>query len=464
MLGPESLYVPEDGVHDDAIDAAGEARPEARAALEAVLRHDPGRLMRDVHDGCEHAGIGFAAVDGGSGFHVDPVPRVIGADEWAELEAGLAQRVRALNAFVADAYGDRAIVAAGVVPERVLDDAEFYEPAATELHPPGDLWIGVAGLDLVRGADGRFLVLEDNVRTPSGIGYAIGTRAQLAARLEIAPQDAPRPLDEAIGLLGATLRAAAPGAAGGEPRLAVLTDGAENSAIWEHRFLASGLGLGIHTPEEMEVRDGRLHIRDGGPRIDVVYRRTDDSRLDSPVGQLLREPLAAGTLGCLNVPATGVADDKLAHAYVEDMVRFYLSQEPLLPSVRTFDLQVDEVLAEALDRMDELVVKPRGGYGGVGVVIGPHADTHDVERTREEVAADPAGYVAQELIMLSTHPTVVEGRLAPRHVDLRPFAFLQPGGDVHVMPGGLTRVALDAGALVVNSSQNGGNKDTWVMA
>ena len=464
MLAPDDLYVPEAGIHDDAIDAEGEPRPEARAALEAVMRHDPGRLMTDVHDGCAHAGIDFATVDGESGFHVDPVPRVISGPEWAELEAGLAQRLRGLNAFVADAYGERAIVEAGVVPERVLTDAEFHEPAAAALRPPGGLWIGVAGLDLVRGADGRMLVLEDNTRTPSGIGYAIGTRAQLAARLEIAPQDAPRPLDDAIGLLAATLRSAAPEAAGGEPRIAVVTDGAENSAIWEHRFLASGLGVGIHTPDDLELRGAHLYVRDGGPRIDALYRRTDDSRMDSAIGKLLREPLTAGTLGCVNVPGTGVADDKLAHAYVEDMIRFYLDEEPLLPSVRTFDLQRDDALAEALDRIDELVIKPRGGYGGVGVVIGPHAEPADVERTREDVASNPAGYVAQELVMLSTHPTVVDGRLAPRHVDLRPFAFLRADGEVRVMPGGLTRVALDAGALVVNSSQNGGNKDTWVMA
>jgi uncharacterized circularly permuted ATP-grasp superfamily protein len=369
-------------------------------------------------------------------FRLDPIPRVIAAADWMPLEAGLIQRVRALDAWCADVYGERRIVRDGVVPARVIDTIETLEPALAGLSLPR--WVGIAGLDVVRAPDGRFLVLEDNVRAPSGIAYAIVAREVTASLLKpagIAPLDGLRAMLESV--LG-----------GG--RAVVLTDGTGNAAYWEHGRLAELLDIPLVEPDQLDPA-----------AVDVVYRRTDHSALDSPVGRLLAEPWRSGRLRLVNAFGTGVADDKLAHAYVEDMVRYYLAEEPVLASVRTFDLGRPEVLDEALDRLDELVVKPRSGYGGDGVVICPHAERADVERIRAAVRSDPADYIAQELVALSEHPTVVDGELVPRHVDLRPFVFL--GDAPSALPGGLTRVALDAGTLVVNSSQNGGVKDTWVL-
>lgn len=402
------------------------------------------------------SGVTFGA-KGDERFRLDPVPRVIGAAEWADLEAGLAQRVRALDAFCADVYGPRRIVAEGVMPARVLDTVETLEPELAGLELP--LWVGIAGLDVVRAPDGRFLVLEDNLRTPSGMAYAVAARAATQALLEPPPDAAPRSLDGLAELLAGTLEAAAPGPG---PRAAVLTDGPDNAAYWEHGWLAGLLGVPLLEPDELEVAGGELRRRGGEP-LDVVYRRTNADRLGTPVGRLLEGPWRAGRLGLVNAFGVGVGDDKLVHAYVEDMVRLYLGEEPALASVRTFDLGRPEVLEEALDRFGELVIKPRAGYGGEGVVICPHAEPADVERVRGHVAAAPGDFIAQELVALSRHPTVIDGALAPRHVDLRPFVFLGAGGDAAVLPGGLTRVAFDAGALVVNSSQNGGAKDTWVL-
>jgi uncharacterized circularly permuted ATP-grasp superfamily protein len=319
----------------------------------------------------------------------------------------------------------------------VIDTMDALEPELVGLSPAR--WIGIAGLDVVRAPDGRFLVLEDNVRTPSGMAYAIAARTvteSLLGAVEVVSLDGLRAMLESVL---------------GSGRAVVLTDGVENAAFWEHRRLADLLDIPLLEPPQLDLE-----------AVDVVYRRTDDSALDSPVGRLLAGPWRAGRLRLVNAFGTGVADDKLAHAYVEDMVRYYLGEEPALASVRTFDLGRPEVLDEALDRLGELVIKPRSGYGGEGVVICAHAEPADVERIRADVTESPADYIAQELVALSEHATVVDGELVPRHVDLRPFVFLGDDG-ASVLPGGLTRVALNEGTLVVNSSQNGGIKDTWVL-
>ncbi len=412
-----------------------ESAPELNGREPGALAHAARAAVEDITFGAK----------GDERFHLDPVPRLISAADWAALEAGLAQRVRALDAWCADVYGDRRIVRDGVVPARVIETTDTLEPELQGLRLP--LWVGIAGLDVVRAPDGRFLVLEDNLRTPSGMAYAIAARATIEHLL--APADRPRSLDMLASLLAATVAAVAPG---DTPRAAVLTDGPGNSAHWEHGRLAEGLGVSLVTPEELDLA-----------AVNVVYRRTDADRLDTPVGRLLEGPWRAGELGLVNAFGVGVGDDKLAHAYVEDMVRFYLGEEPLIGSVRTYDLGRPDVLEEALDRLDELVVKPRAGYGGDGVVICPHAERDDVERVRGAVQAAPEDFIAQELVTLSCHPTVVDGELVPRHVDLRPFVFLGAEGSASVLPGGLTRVAFDEGSLVVNSSQNGGVKDTWVI-
>jgi uncharacterized circularly permuted ATP-grasp superfamily protein len=467
---PLAGYPVTDGVYDEGFGPDGRPRPAARAGLEAVVRAQPGDLADRIGRTLQRAGVRFSSVEGDLQFYVDPVPRVITAPEWEPVKRGLAQRVRALNAFVADVYGERRIVAEGVVPPAVVDSAEYYEPELRGLRPPGDIWIGVAGLDVVRDADGEWLVLEDNVRTPSGFAYLHATRRALLEHIAVPPDATPRPLDGEVDLLADTLRAVAPATARGRraPLAAVLTDGEHNSAYWEHAWLSRQLGIPLIEPHELEVRDGELWLLPRGlrepRRIDVIYRRTNADRLDSDVGRVLIEPIRAGRLGLVNQYGTGIADDKLTHAYVEQMIRFYVGEEPILRSVPTYDLAQPEQLEEALDTFDELVLKPRAGHGGVGVLIAPHASREDIEATRAAVIAAPSDWIAQRLVMLSTHPTVVEGgRLAPRHIDLRPFVFLGEGGAPRVLPGGLTRVARSEGALVVNSSQNGGAKDTWVM-
>ena len=454
--------------YDEAVAADGSPRPPALAALGAVARHDLDHLAGCLMDDLAAIGMTFRSIEGDERFVVDPVPRVISAEEWQGVEAGLAQRVRALNAFVADVYGERRIVTEGVVPERVVETAPYFEPLMDGLRPPNDLWVGVAGPDLVRTASGEFQVLEDNVRSPSGFVYALAIREALSARLDGAVADLARPLDHTPDWLAASFGAAAPEAVDGPPQAVVVTDGVHSPAYWEHRWIATQLAIPLAERHELERHDRRLWLRPPGARtrrrVDVVYNRTSIDRLDSVLGHLLLEPLRAGTLGMVNAFGAGVADDKLTHAYVEDMVRFYLGEEPQLRSVQTLDLGRPELLEQALDEFDELVIKPRRGYGGIGVVICRDADAADVEAARRAVRAHPAGYIAQRLVCLSTHPTVIEGRLERRHVDLRPYVFLGADDETHVVPGGVTRVALQEGALIVNASQNGGAKDTWVLA
>jgi uncharacterized circularly permuted ATP-grasp superfamily protein len=437
---------------DDAIASDGTVRPAARAVLDAIMAAGIGERAAAVRAEIEARGIRFESVDGDATWHVDPVPRVIPAEEWEPLAAGLAQRVRALEAFTADIYGGRRIVAEGVMPQRVLDSADHFEPSMVGVRPNGDVWIGIAGLDLVRDRAGAWLVLEDNVRTPSGPGYWVAARYATLQGLDLPADALPRPID---GLGGALRRVLGPG------RVVVLTNGPGNAAYWEHAYLAGVLDAPLVQPSDLEARDGRVRHR--GATVDAVYRRTNDDEVDSEVGRLLQPVVAAGGVRLVNCFGTGIADDKLAHAYVPDMIRFYLGEEPMLEQVETFDLGEPRTLERALDVFDQLVIKDRGSYGGLGVVVCPHAERADVEQLRERVRAAPADYVAQRLVALSTHPTEIHGTLAPRHVDLRPFVLMAAPDDVQVLPGGITRVALDAGALVVNSSQNGGAKDTWVV-
>jgi uncharacterized circularly permuted ATP-grasp superfamily protein len=442
-----------------------------RRVRESIDEVDLGELSAAVARDASSRGVSFGSADGEQEFRIDPIPRVIDASEWRALADGVAQRVRALELFVRDVYADRDIVRAGIVPEHCLDGAEHYEPRLMGSCRDISSWITVAGLDVVRDSDGSFKVLEDNLRTPSGIAYAVATREVLGAHLPPPRGLRVRSLDAAFQTLGDALVAAAPAASGEHPVVVLLSDGQANSAFYEHATIAGHLGIPLVLLKQLSVRRGRLFAQiDGEQRaVDVLYRRTDEDRLTddhgSPtaIAELLLEPILAGTLACVNAFGTGVADDKLMHAYVEDMVRFYLGQEPLLESVHTYDPTQPGVLEEILARIDELVIKPRTGHGGYGVMIGPHARREDVQAVAARLSAAPERYVAQEMIMLSRHPTVTDGRLEPRHIDLRPFA-ISNGDAVHVLPGGLTRVAFDPGALVVNSSQNGGSKDTWVLA
>jgi uncharacterized circularly permuted ATP-grasp superfamily protein len=440
------------------------------AALDDV---DLRALASSLSDDLRDHNVTFGAEDGEdeAAFVVDPVPHVIDGEEWDAIAAGLAQRVGALERFIADVYGERRIVASGRVPWSAIESAEFFEPRMAQLPPASGRWVGIAGLDLVRDGDGPFAVLEDNVRTPSGIAYAVAVREALTRHLSVPDGMPVRSLEPAYELLGEALRAAAPLDAGEDPSVVVLSDGPSNSAYYEHGAIARRLGLPLVRPEDLVVRFGRLFARtdEAVVPVDVVYRRTNEDRLFDAAGapttlaDVLLGPLQAQTLGCVNAFGTGVADDKLLHMYVEEMVRFYLNEEPLLASVPTHDPSQPEVLEMALERVGELVIKPRSGHGGIGVVIGPHADPETLAAVSRELAATPERFIVQETVHLSRQPTVCGDELEPRHVDLRPFTFAVDDR-VEVFPGGLTRVALERGSLVVNSSQQGGAKDTWVLA
>ncbi len=455
--------------YDEAIDPSGEPRPHYRGLIAALAETDLDELKRCVRHDLHSRGVAFTSENGSEAFAVDAFPRVIPAAEWEPLAAGLCQRVRALNAFLADVYGERRIIEAGRVPAHVVDGAHNHEPLMHGVPVSHGVYAGMSGLDVVRDRDGVFKVLEDNLRTPSGLAYMEAARDVLDERLPAQSQQSKRTLGGIYDMLGDALRAAAPEGIQ-EPVVALLSDGPSNAAWWEHEVIARRLALPLVTPADLEPHGGRLFARRGDELlpIDVVYRRTDDDRLTdetgelTPIGALLIDPMRAGTLGCFNAYGPGLADDKLVHAYVEEMIRFYLGEEPLVPSVRTYDLAEPEPRATALAALDQLVVKPRTGHGGYGVVIGPHASRHDIDGVRSAIQAAPDQWIAQDTVQLSRHPTICGGALEPRHVDLRPFV-LSAGEDVRVVPGGLTRVAFGAGALVVNSSQNGGGKDTWVL-
>jgi uncharacterized circularly permuted ATP-grasp superfamily protein len=432
--------------------------PYEEAMPGGLAEEDVPRLQADACARVERAGL-LQRPGRRTTFPLDAVPRVLPGAEWDGVEAGLAQRVTALSAFVADAYGPRRIVQAGVVPARVIETADHYEPAMRGVEPPGGLWVGIAGLDLVRDTSGELLVLEDNLMTPSGFAYAAAARDAVAGALDPAEAERPRGYEELPDLLAGALRAGASG--DGEPYLVVLSEGPENGAYWEHRWAAERLGAPLVRPSEIHRKGDR--IVHGGRVVDGIYRRTDADLLRTEVGALLGPAIRAGTVGVVNAFGCGVGDDKLAHAYVEDMIRFFLGQEPLMRSVQTLDLARRDHLEQALDRFDELVVKPRAGHGGIGVLVCPLAERDEVDAMRDRVRADPGQWVAQPLVELSTHATLIDGALAQRHVDLRPYVFMHGPDRPHVMPGGLTRYAVEEGQLVVNSIQNGGFKDTWVL-
>jgi len=399
---------------------------------------------------------------GSDPFAVDAVPRIIAGADWDRLASGLIQRIRALNAFVADVYGARRIVAAGIVPPRVIESADWYEPAVQGLG--GAIAAHVAGPDLVRGPDGEFRVLEDNMRAPSGLAYLLAARRGLepiaaACGLE------PRPLEPILGALDDAIAAAAPGGVR-QPRVVLLNDGPDSGAAFEHAELADRLTMEVATIADLRRRGDRLLL--GDESVDVVYRRVDDERLTMPdgsptaLGELITRPLRAGTLGCVNSPGSGIADDKAVHVYVERMIGYYLGEEPLVPSVPGLDLGDPAQLERALPRLAELVVKPRSEFGGRGVTIGPLASAAGLESAAEEVLRAPDRFVAQEPVALSVHPTVVAGGLAGRHVDLRPFV-VTAGDSVTVAAGGLSRFAPGKGEMIVNSGRGGGAKDTWIL-
>jgi uncharacterized circularly permuted ATP-grasp superfamily protein len=449
---------------DEAFGPDGEPRPLYAELLEALGRQDLAELRERVDSKVAAGGLTFGPKEE---IAVDPVPRLIDASEWESLEAGLTQRARALNAFIADAYGPQRIFDAGVVPRRLLETSEGYEPAMVGLLDGGPPAATVAGLDLVRGEDGELRVLEDNLRMPSGCCYAMAVRE--AVEPEIGGATRPRGHGSYLQELGEAIRAAAP-EGGDEPLAAIVSDGPENGAWYEHERIGRELGMPLFTPDRLEVSRGRLFGRDskGRRQIDVIYRRQDADRICDPdgslteLGELLLPALKSGRLRCANAFGTGLGDDKLTHAYVERMIHFYLGEEPLLRSVPSYDLSDEAAREEAMERLGELVVKPRGGFGGHGVTIMPKASEAERKRAVGAVRRQPEHFIAQEPVGISTHPTIRGDSLRPRRIDLRPFVVSSPAGQA-TTTGGLTRFAQGAGEMVVNSSQGGGCKDTWVV-
>jgi uncharacterized circularly permuted ATP-grasp superfamily protein len=403
----------------------------------------------------------------------DVLPRILAAHEWATLRRGLEQRVTAINLFIKDIYSKREVLRAGVIPEDLVFQNPVFRPEMNGQRVPHDIYVFIAGIDVVRVGADTFYVLEDNVRTPSGVSYMLENREvmlrlfpELFSRYRVAPvENYP---DELL----ATLRSAAPGSASAEPTVVLLTPGVYNSAYYEHSFLADKLGIELVEGSDLMVKGETVFMRttEGLKRVDVIYRRVDDDfldplafRPDSALGVPgLMSAYIAGNVTLANAVGTGIADDKAVYSYMPQIMKFYLGEEPILKNVPTWRCREADHLAYVLDRLDELVVKEVHGSGGYGMLIGPMADKTTLGTFRDKLKHDPRGFIAQPTLALSTCPTCVEQGVAPRHVDLRPFV-LTGRDKVRIVPGGLTRVALKQGSLVVNSSQGGGIKDTWVL-
>ena len=405
-------------------------------------------------------------------FPLDAVPRVIDQAEWSTVEAGVKQRVLALEAFLADIYGPQNAVRDGVIPAKLISSSSHFHRQAAGIDPANGVRIQVSGIDLIRDEAGAWRVLEDNVRVPSGVSYVISNRRVMAQTLpELFVSMRVRPVGDYPNKLLHALRASAPEGVD-DPTIVVLTPGVYNSAYFEHTLLARLMGIELVEGRDLFCSGGKVWMRTtaGPTRVDVIYRRVDDEFLDPlqfRADSMLGSPgllLAArlGNVTIANAIGNGVADDKLVYTYLPDLTRYYLGEDPILPNVDTWRLEDPGALEEVLDRLDQLVVKPVDGSGGKGLVVGPDASRPELEALRKRLIADPRGWIAQPVVQLSTIPTLVDDGLRARHADLRPFA-VNDGSDVWVLPGGLTRVALPEGQLVVNSSQGGGSKDTWVV-
>ncbi|MGH9224192.1 MAG: circularly permuted type 2 ATP-grasp protein [Acidimicrobiales bacterium] len=462
---------------DEMLERAGTARKPYTAlydALRTLSAEDFASRCVSRDRAFRDQGITFSFSGGEERpFPLDLVPRVLSAEEWSVIEAGVRQRVRALELFLADVYGDGEILEAGIVPRALITTSKHYHRAAYGFDPTNDVRVHVAGIDLARDDSGRFYVLEDNLRTPSGISYVIENRRTMAKVFpELFASHRVRPVDSYPAQLLAALRSAGPEGVP-DPTVVVLTPGVYNSAYFEHTFLARHMGVELVEGRDLFCRNNVVYMRstDGEQRVDVVYRRVDDDFLDplhfrpeSVVGcPGILNAARAGNVTIANAVGNGVADDKLVYTYVPAIIDFYLHEQPVLPNVTTYRLDEPDQLEHVLARLDQLVVKPVDGSGGHGIVIGTQASDEQLDTVRNDLLDNPRGWIAQELVHLSTSPTHIGERLRPRHIDLRPFA-INDGEDVWVVPGGLTRVALPEGSLVVNSSQGGGSKDTWVLA
>ena len=460
-------------------DGAGSPRPHARLLLETVESLSDGQLLRYKHAAERlllQMGITFNVYGDSAGteriFPFDLIPRIVPAGEWDHIERGLKQRVHALNAFIDDIYHDQKILRDGIIPREVILSAVSYRKQCHGLNPPWRVWCHIAGIDLVRDRDGVYYVLEDNLRVPSGVSYVLENREVLKTIFPAVFEGlSVRPVNDYPSHLLEMLESIAPGAPAG-PRVVLLTPGIYNSAYFEHSFLAQQMGVQLVEGRDLLVDGGRVFMRTtkGLERVDVIYRRIDDDFLDPEAfrpDSLLGVPglmaaYASGRVALANAPGNGVADDKVIYAYVPEIIRYYEDADPILQNVPTYLCWRSEDRAYVLEHLDRLVVKSANESGGYGMLVGPHSTTGQQEEFAEKIKANPRNYIAQPTLALSRVPTIVGEHFEGRHVDLRPYVLC--GKEIYVMPGGLTRVAMTKGSLVVNSSQGGGSKDTWVLA
>jgi uncharacterized circularly permuted ATP-grasp superfamily protein len=405
-------------------------------------------------------------------FPFDLIPRPVSASEWQPIETGLLQRIRAINLFLYDVYHDRRILREGVIPEELVLNSKCYRPEMIGFDPPGNQYVHVVGTDLVRDAAGQFVVLEDNGRTPSGVSYVLENRVVMKKVFpKLFQQCRVRRVEEYPQRLRDALLSVAPPSSGNTPTIVLLTPGSYNSAYFEHSFLARHMGIELVMGPDLFVYEDKVYLKTthGPKRVDVIYRRIDDDFLDPTVFRAdsllgvpnLMKAYRAGNVTLANAVGTGVADDKAIYPFVEDMIRFYLSEEPILKNVPTYICARPDDLRYVVDHLGELVVKAVNESGGYGMLMGPSSTAEQRREFRDKIKAHPRNYIAQPVVTLSTCPTWTDDGLGPRHVDLRPY--IVSGASTWVLPGGLTRTALVKGSLVVNSSQGGGSKDTWVM-
>jgi uncharacterized circularly permuted ATP-grasp superfamily protein len=467
-----------DGFYDEWMAAPGNPRPEARLLVRMMDSLPEGELQRR-QQAAERAfrvmGITFAVYGHRDGaekvWPFDLLPRLVAQSEWERLDHGLKQRIQALNMFLNDVYHEQRIVKDGVIPEEVIRTAKSFRPQCIGLRPPAGIWCHITGTDLVRDRDGRMYVLEDNLRCPSGVSYVLENRQVMKRTFpEVFQASHVLSVDDYPSRLLETLQFVAPSGTN-SPRVAVLTPGVHNSAYFEHSFLARQMGVELVEGRDLHVDGGRVLMRTtrGLQRVDVIYRRIDDDFLDPQVFRPdsflgvpgLMKAYQEGRVSLVNAPGTGVADDKVVYAYVPRMIRYYLGEDEILPNVPTYLCRERDALAYVLDHLDELVVKAANESGGYGMLVGPHSTREMRAEFAAKIKANPRDYIAQPTLSLSRVPTLVDGRLEGRHVDLRPYILY--GREIYVQPGGLTRVALKKGSLVVNSSQGGGSKDTWVL-
>jgi uncharacterized circularly permuted ATP-grasp superfamily protein len=468
-----------EGFWDEMFAAPGTVRESARLLLDTVESLAPGALLRykiAAERVLLETGITFNVYGDTAGteriFPFDLIPRIIPASEWDTIERGLKQRVQALNTFIDDIYHDQKILKDGVIPASVVLSATSYRKQCKGLNPPRSVWCHVTGTDLVRDRDGRYYVLEDNLRVPSGVSYVLENREVMKRIFPEVFEGLPvRPVNEYPGRLLDMLTSIAPQGKR-DARVVVLTPGIYNSAYFEHSFLAQQMGVPLVEGRDLVVNGGVVFMRTtrGLERVDVVYRRIDDDFLDPQVFREdsmlgvpgLMQAYRAGSVALANAPGNGVADDKVIYAYVPEIIRYYTGEDAILPNVPTYLCWRDDDRKYVLEHLDTLVVKSANESGGYGMLVGPHATEAQRKEFAVKIAENPRNFIAQPTLALSRVPTIIDGHFEGRHVDLRPYVLY--GKDIYVVPGGLTRVAMRKGSLVVNSSQGGGSKDTWVLS